>query len=266
MKYIEPIEFPGIDSILENIEYYKEKFLKDSVILFRNANLSYESQALLHSKIGKVFNYYPILDKDNLAERYIEDHSERNLIKVTEKDDILLPWHIEHVTYKNPIVISTWNMAKFKTDTENGKTYFVDCQKVYEDMPFEWKNFLNKCKINYPGTNSWNSNDEWPVVAKHWITESPVVRIVIRKFFDDANHLVSVGDKSPTESDIRLFSEILIWVSDYIYNNEDARIVQKWQEGDLLVVDIFKLAHAVTGGFASKDREFFGIWGYKNPN
>ena len=32
----------------------------------------------------------------------------------------------------------------------------------------------------------------------------------------------------------------------------------------LVIPDLFKLAHAVTGGFKSEDREFRGIWGYKN--
>jgi alpha-ketoglutarate-dependent taurine dioxygenase len=264
MKHIEAIEFPGIMNVLENIDIYKEKFLKESVILFRNANLSYEDQSFLHNEMGKIFNYIPVLDKDSRAERYVENHSTRNLIGVAGKDDILLDWHLEHVIYKNPIVMSTWNMVKFRTDSENGKTYFVDCQKVYEDMPPEWKNFLNRCKINYPGKQSWNSDEEWPVIAKHWITESPVIRVVVREFPDNANQLVFVDDRTPTDLEIKLFEEILTWIGNYIYNKEDARIVQKWQEGDLLMVDIFKLAHAVTGGFAAEDREFFGIWGYKN--
>ena len=35
-----PIEFPGIENVLNNSEYYKDKLISDSVICFRNANLT----------------------------------------------------------------------------------------------------------------------------------------------------------------------------------------------------------------------------------
>ena len=40
MKYVEPVEFPGIDQVLDNADYYKDKLINDSVICFRNANLT----------------------------------------------------------------------------------------------------------------------------------------------------------------------------------------------------------------------------------
>jgi hypothetical protein len=40
-------------------------------------------------------------------------------------------------------------------------------------------------------------------------------------------------------------------------------MVHRWQQGDLIIPDMFKLAHAVTGGFKSEDREFRGIWAYQ---
>ena len=90
MKHIEAIEFPGIMNVLENIDIYKEKFLKESVILFRNANLSYEDQSFLHNEMGKIFNYIPVLDTDSRAERYVENHSTRNLIGEHERYDELM--------------------------------------------------------------------------------------------------------------------------------------------------------------------------------
>jgi alpha-ketoglutarate-dependent taurine dioxygenase len=264
MIYIEPIEFPGIDNVLNNIEFYKEKFLQDSVILFRNANLDHADQSLFHFELSKLLNFYTISDKEKGLDNYIENHSKNPYRESTKKDDVMLKWHIEHVNYKNPIVISTWNMTKFTTDSENGKTYFIDCEKVYNEMPDDWKNFISSCKANHPGKNSWNTNKEFPLVYDHWITGNPVLRTVIREFTDDNSNLVSVNDKNATDEDKKLFKKISAWVGNYVYNNENARIVQKWQQGDLLIVDIFKLAHAVTGGFDPKDREFIGIWGYRD--
>jgi len=264
MIIIEPVEFPGINSVLDNIEIYKEKFLADSVVLFRNANLDYDSQAFFHAELAKRLNCYIKLDEHKKTAKYIEDHSRNPRLRLAEKDDVMLRWHIEHVTYKNPIVMSTWNMTKFTTDIENGKTYFVDCEKVYNAMPDDWKKFLSICKANHPRKNSLNTDEEFPLVHDHWITGNPVLRTVIREFSYDNSQLVSVNDKNATDEDKELFKKISAWVNNYIYNNENIRIVQKWKQGDLLLVDIFKMAHAVTGGFDPKDREFIGMWGYRD--
>jgi alpha-ketoglutarate-dependent taurine dioxygenase len=282
MKNTQPIDFPGIENILKNINLYKKKFLEDSVIVFRNANLTYDEQSYFHNELSKLLNYNIILKEDNKADMYLENHAKTILTKSAQKDEILLSWHLEHVYYKNPIVISTWNMTKFKTDNENGKTYFLDCEKAYNEMPEDWKNFLSQCRVSQSlkqgpkETIEWdsgrtkNSDKDWKEnnycpVSEHWITENPTLRLAIIK--EDSSilyTLVSVDDRDPTELEVELFEEIIAWFAKYVYTNEDERIVHKWQEGDLLIVDIFKLAHAVTGGFNPEDREFIGMWGYKN--
>jgi alpha-ketoglutarate-dependent taurine dioxygenase len=78
--------------------------------------------------------------------------------------------------------------------------------------------------------------------------------------------LVSYKGETPTAEQRQKFSEIFNWIDDYVKNNDDNRIVHKWQQGDLLFSDIFKLMHAVTGGFNPEDREFIGIWGYANSD
>jgi alpha-ketoglutarate-dependent taurine dioxygenase len=282
MKNTQPIDFPGIENILKNIDLYKKKFLKDSVIVFRNANLTYDEQSYFHNELSKLLNYNIILKEDNKADMYLENHAKTILTKSAQKDDILLSWHLEHVYYKNPIVISTWNMTKFTTDSENGKTYFLDCEKAYNEMPEDWKNFLIRCKVSQSLKQSpdiptkwdsertkiadkdWQENNYCPV-SKHWITENSTLRLAIVK--EDSSilyTLVSVDDRDPTELEIKLFEEIFTWFAKYVYTNEDEKIVHKWKQGDLLIVDIFKLAHAVTGGFNPDDREFIGMWGYKN--
>lgn len=265
MKYTEPIDFPGMESIKENIDLYKKKFLDDSIIVFRNANLTYDEQSSFHYELSKLFNYNVLFIENNKLDNYVENHSKRTSIGTAQKDDILLPWHVEHSYYKNPIVISTWNMVKFTTDSENGKTYFLDCEYAYNAMSEEWQNFLTRCKINIVSNKiKYNFNDYCPV-SKHWVTEKPVIRMPIINDSSKITALISVDDKKPTESEEKLFEEICNWFGNYVYTNEEEKITHKWQQGDLLVVDIFKLAHAVGGGFTPQDREFIGMWGYKDP-
>jgi alpha-ketoglutarate-dependent taurine dioxygenase len=266
MKYTQPVEFPGIQEVLDNVDLYRQKFLDDSIIVFRNANLSYDDQSLLHAELGQLFSYYIDTQDDNKTAKYIENHSERPLIETATGDDILLPWHIEHIYSGNPKVSATWNMTKFTTDSENGKTYFIDCEKAYDSMPSDWKIFLDVCKINNPNEATDENLDDFSPVVNHWMNNKSLLRLAPRKNKNSGTTLRSVYDREPTELEKTLFEEIFAWFGNYVYDNEEERIVHKWEQGDLLIVDIFKLAHAVTGGFSPSDREFIGMWGFKNQN
>lgn len=265
MNYTQAIEFPGIQEVLNNVNLYKQKFLDDSIIVFRNANLTYDDQSFFHAELGKLFNYNIIKKEENKTDNYIENHSARELIETAGSNDILLPWHIEHLYYRNPIVISTWNMTKFTTDTENGKTYFIDSEQAYNEMPEDWKNFLNTCKINNPNPETYQAIDDFSPIVNHWISGNPLLRLAPRENKNSGSTLKSVDNREATEAEKALFEEIFIWFGNYVYNNEENRIVHKWQQGDLLIVDIFKMPHAVAGGFDPADREFIGMWGYKDP-
>jgi hypothetical protein len=140
-------------------------------------------------------------------------------------------------------------MTKFTTDSENGKTYFIDCKKAYDALPEEWKMFLDVCKINNPNTATDENLDDFSPVVNHWIDGRLLLRLAPRKNKDSGTTLRSVYDREPTELEKTLFEEIFNWFGNYVYDNEEERIVHKWEQGDLLIVDIFKLAHAVTGGF-----------------
>jgi len=192
-----------------------------------------------------------------------------NILRITLKnknigkvgpDEIMLRWHMEHIYSDNPIIAATWNMINFNTDNNNGKTYFVDSEQVYKMMPNEWKNFLEKCTLN------WNEAgiNNFQIVKNHWITKNKVFRIRINSDKELIKESFLVDNNIPSHEEIKLFEEIVVWFANQVMNNEDIRIVHKWKQGDIVIPDMFKLAHAVTGGFDSIDRKFIGIWGYKD--
>ena len=270
MKYVEPIEFPGIDQVLGNANYYKNKLINDSVICFRNANLTEKEQFAFAKKLGELIGWYLINDKS----KYIENHERKSEIK-SGPDDIIVEWHVEHTYYVNPIVASTWNMYNFKTDNENGKTYFVDTNVVFEMLTDEEKDFLLGCRITEPdflkeaqlkhgfASSTLNFADNYPIVTEHWLTNKPIIRLTLLPK-PHIVKLVSYKGEVPTQDNLDHFEIVVRKIEDIIWNNEDIRIVHKWQQGDLVIPDMFKLAHAVTGGFRPEDREFRGIWGYKD--
>ena len=199
----QPVEFPGIQEVLDNSDFYKQKLLDDSIIVFRNANLTNDDQSFFHAELGKLFNYSIIKKEEDKTDNYIENHSARELMGIAGASNILLPWHIEHLYYKNPIVISTWNMTKFTTDSENGKTYFIDSEKAYNAMPEIWKSFLNLCKINHHSVDA--SVDDFSPVVNHWISGNPLIRLAPRKDEGSGSTLKSVDNREATQTEKDLF-------------------------------------------------------------
>jgi alpha-ketoglutarate-dependent taurine dioxygenase len=263
MIHTVPVEYKSIDEIMDNIDKYKEKFIEDSVVVFRNANLSFDEQLSLHKSIGESFGWQTHREEGS---HYKENHSHNPNVGVSGSDEIMLTWHVEHFYYSNPIVAGTWNMFHLNAEAGAGKTYFVDTSKVYELLDEDMKDFLSNCILK-----TKTQEEFWPfatqtnykAVLPHWLTNKPVIRISLSRWVDD--EIFSINEKPPTEKDYEMFRNSALRVIDLIEKDESIRIVHDWKQGDLVLMDAFKLAHAVTGGFKSEDREFTGIWGYRDP-
>jgi alpha-ketoglutarate-dependent taurine dioxygenase len=146
-----------------------------------------------------------------------------------------------------------------------GKTYFVDTSKVYELLDDDAKNFLSNCilKIDLDKQNlPLVEEPKYNIVLPHWLTNKPVIRMSLSRWVDD--EIFSINGNDPTEKDYEMFRQSALKVIDLIENDESIRIVHDWKQGDLVLMDAFKLAHAVTGGFKPEDREFTGIWGHRD--
>lgn len=256
------MEFPGMEKLINNLDFYKDKLLKESVIVFRNANLSYEDQSYLHKEMGKYFGWYTYV-RDEKVDRYVENHEKRELVNISKADDVMVAWHMEFPEYETSILVGTWNMIKFTTDYENGKTYFLDAALLYTLLPKDWQEFLSDSVVEV--TYRPELKPYCPI-RPHWITEQPVVRLMLPHQDERFYNLVSYKGDPATDEHKTKFDEIYMWIDNYVKNNDENRIIHKWQQGDLLFSDIFKLMHAVTGGFNPEDREFIGIWGYSNSN
>lgn len=261
MRIVAPTPFISIDDIKNNVQHYSNMIINNKILCFRDANLSVEDQDLVRKIFGDYFNWYPkTTDTDEVQEKYQENHARLNLNEGNSgKDQVILPWHLEHTEYNVPIVASFWNMIKFSADTETGKTLFVDTSEIYDNLDDEWKDFLNKSKYcsskeNYP-------NFVKPAISNHWWIDKKVIRIDITHHANDIDYLYEFDGREPTEIEKKKFLEVRSYILDRITNNnKDLLYVHKWKEGDLLVSDLFVLAHSITGGFNPENREFVGLW------
>ena len=252
-----PIEFTSVNEVLENFQYYKNIFMKDGILLLRNANLSNEQHRILHEGIKKQFGC-----SENEA-KYVENHEKNERRPSAGPDDIFLDWHVEHPYYIVPIIFGTWNMYNFKTDPENGKTYFVDMELLFKSLPDDEQDFLIKCVEENAFTKGRdNLKNEHGVIGYHWFNDNPVIRTAWLMDKNANVKLKTFDGKLPTEEQFLKYEKLLTKIKKEVLDNTEIRIVHKWQQGDLLVVDIYKMCHAVTGGFDPADREFAGMWGF----
>jgi alpha-ketoglutarate-dependent taurine dioxygenase len=261
MINVMPIPYKGIEEILENIEFYKKKFIDESVIVFRNANMSLTEQENFNKKIGEKIGWIPYEIPNS---HYQENHSHNEAISKTGPDDIMLRWHIEHPYYSNPIVVGMWNMFKLTAPIGAGKTYFMNTSIIYDRLNIDETNFLNSCTLigpKFKEVTTFYQNVEYSAISNHWLTRLPTIRIPLNRNCE--NVLGFVNNVLPTEKEEKKFENILYKIIEMIESDESIRIVHTWNQGDLVLMD-GSLAHAVTGGFSPEDREFYGMWGHRD--
>lgn len=264
MIEVQSIEYPGIDYIKDNMPEFKDRLIKDTLIVFRNANLTFEEQEELQLVMGDYLGWFPNHGGGHIS-RYIEDHSQNEYLKQTTKDDVALLWHVEHPYFHNPIVAGLWNMLTFNIPEGYGNTLFVDTGKVYSLMSAEDQTFLSKCVVNSYSYANETMRQINPI-KEHWLTKEPIIRISLEGIEDGWHDLHSFDDRMPTKKEKEKFLDLGNWIVDQIHNNEEIRITHKWQQGDLIIPDLHKLAHAVMGGFSPEDRKFTGLWSYQIDN
>jgi alpha-ketoglutarate-dependent taurine dioxygenase len=216
--------------------------------------------------LGDHLGWYPNHSSDYLGRKYTENHSENRKVSSSSGEDIILEWHIEHVDYDQqcPLVAGVWNMWHFNCEPNTGLTYFVDTTKVYEKLEDEEKKFLSSAKISWIDAYGFGPHYGM-AVQPHWITGDPTIRVEITRQIK--SELVEIDGQTPTSDDAVRFEKIQEKFMKIISNDLNLRFTHQWEEGDILIPDLYRMAHAVTGGFDPKDRSFTGHWVFsKDPS
>ena len=76
--------------------------------------------------------------------------------------------------------------------------------------------------------------------------------------------LYSVNKEHPSKKDIKLFNEIVAWYKEQVEDNVNIQNWWEWSNGDLLIVDLSYMIHAVKGGFTPGQRIFSRYWIFVN--
>ena len=266
------------EEIINNIDKYIELFLSDGILAFRELNATEQQQRTILACFGDKLGWYPN-KKYPKTHRYFEKHDNALTVYSNRgKDELIVLWHLEHCSVKHPQCGAAWNMLKFDCDPSTGTTGFISAAEIYEDMPEEWKIFLEKCVIrdhmhgkdaeDFEETGRFKSLDGYTytssprnAVMKHPNRDLKICRINPIQVPAD---LISVDGEKPTNDDLDLFDQIWSYYRGEIWNNDDRAIWWSWRKGDLLIPDLRIMIHAVRGGFNYSERQFVGYWAYPN--
>ena len=256
------LHYSSVEEVIENAETILEIFKTEAAVAIRGVHPTVEQQVQIIKGLGDVSGWVPN-NSSNFEQQYVESHKRIINKENTSGDTIVLGWHMEHVEYDHisPIIGGCWNMVKFTADPDTGRTYVVDTAKLLASLPKEDQDFLSDMEVQWsePGEDRKYITK---AVRNHWLTGEPTLRLHIGTIDTVPENLYSVEGREPTDSERSRFVALRTGLMERIHNDESLRIVHRWNQGDILLPDLFKGAHTITGGFSSEDREFVGYWLY----
>lgn len=253
------LSYSSKSELYSDLETVKDKYVSDGIVVLRGLHFTEPEQGELTLSLGDLIGWFPNHSSSDIGRKYTESHSGNQNVAGSKGDQIVLDWHIEHVDYDQqcPLVAGLWNMWHFNCAPGTGLTYFVDTTEVFKLLTEEEQAFLSASKISWVDAYGFGPHLGLAVVP-HWLTGIPTIRIEITKHVK--TDLVSVNEGTATEQHSAEFKRIYKKIIDLIETNQDIRMTHQWEHGDIVIPDLFKLAHAVTGGFDPKDRSFTGHW------
>lgn len=260
-------EYISVNEIINNPKRYVDVFIKNGIIGFRNLFATTDEQQAILQSFGEEVGWFPNRKIHLSSHSYTESHSGsigRRIIDSPDdlgEESILLPWHIERVGSANPQVAAAWNMQVFNASPNAGRTLFYDCSKLFNRMDGEDQEFLRLCEISGPTEDGSKKSDVIrSAVMIHAFTNQEILRICPSTI--EFHELVRFESRQPSADELHKFDELKNVAIEQIRNDLQNRLMWNWEEGDLLIPDLLKMAHAVLGGFRSDERIFTGQWCY----
>lgn len=262
MIKIPVLTYESISDVLKNIDVVAKNFKESSIVCIRGIHATKAEQLEITKSLGDIFGWAPN-SKSDFHQEYTENHSRNPSVAASAGDEVILNWHLEHPDYDKyaPLVAGVWNMQKFTCSPDVGMTYFMDTRDVYEGLFSEVeKSFLRKAEATWvePYSEGKEFTNTAKVITRHWLDDREQIRLEMLY----SVNLFKFDGQDPTADQEAFFQELVSRFITEVNTNTDLRIVQNWQEGDIVVPDLYAMAHAVTGGFSPEEREFTGYWCY----
>lgn len=273
MRDVPSIKVASLDDALSKIDSIVDTFKTVGVLKLQGHSFNRKEQFKLACVMGDTFKWNfscmqvgePIPDEIVDYNVFVGGHSDNPNNDTIDKSSYVLDWHIEQVFYIDPFLAGFWNMFHVGfEDPDAGNTLFVDSNEIYNSLSEDEKDFLSKCvfiwdkpvgpKTGY-GPFYNKAIDVSPVDGK------PIIRVETDGGCIISPSLYRFDGEEPSEEQSAQFNKLVSKkIKGKLQDDHSIRYVQKWQEGDLIIVDLFRMYHAVTGGFGYGEREFYGLF------
>ena len=244
-----------IDALPELVEVYKDQGL----LVIKGYNFSVEEHKNLARLFGDNLNW-----QVNSSVAYDEmsgyfdrgGHSgDPNNEYNHSTDDYYLDWHIEQAHYKCPPLAGIWCMKEITCSIDAGNTLFADSNEIYESLSDEDKEFLAGAVACWDKpTNNCAGPFYTKAIDTHPFTSIPIIRMDLDRGAYMLPTLHSLYNRPALAHESERFEAIMTFVKTRLVEDYDLRYVQQWESGDIVVVDLFRMYHAVLGGFKYNQR------------
>jgi alpha-ketoglutarate-dependent taurine dioxygenase len=263
-KSLTVIEITSIEDAISKLPSVVSAFNSDGVLVLRGAELSLEDQILFTQNLGDIYSWNFASDAPQSTidtSIYQGGHSDNPDKEYTQtNDEYVLDWHIEQVYYVHPILAGIWNMTTFTGPNGSGDTRFVDSIELYGLYSENDREFLANSIVVWDKPAPHGKGPFYTkVVDAHPVSGLPLLRVETDQGSYAMPKLHTYAGAPATEEQIARLDELLAMLKDNLNENTSIRYSQHWQQGDLLVVDLFRMYHAVMGGFSAGQRKFTGI-------
>jgi alpha-ketoglutarate-dependent taurine dioxygenase len=244
-----------VQSLPELVQAYKEY----GVIVVKGHDFSEQEHKNLARLFGDDLGWHinSTVDDSTMERFFIHGGHSDSLDREYNSgpEDYVLDWHIEQVFYKCPPLAGIWCMKDITCSFGSGNTLFVDSNEIYESLSDEDKKFLSEAIV------SWDkpaNNHVGPFYTKavdaHPVTSIPVIRVETDQGCYVMPALHSLHNKPATADEVKRFEELMTFIKTRLRADYDLRYVQQWESGDMIIVDLFRMYHAVLGGFKYNER------------
>lgn len=250
----------AIDAATDIANAYKEHGL----VVLKGHAYTTEEQVEVAKALGDILDWNLCSEADDMVVQssiYPGGHSDNAEKEYNQsEEEYVLDWHIEQVYYLYPILAGVWSMTDFTATKGHGNTRFVDSIEIFKSYSKEDQDFLAKSVVKWDKQSPQRSGPYYTnVVQPHPISGEPTLRVETDQGCMLYPELYAWDGAEATEEQKARFSELQNRLKDTLNNNETMRYSQEWEQGDLLIVDLFRMYHAVMGGFVFGERKFTGI-------
>lgn len=269
MKILDSINSEKIE---KNIDYYKELFLQEKIIgfnkfdaydlntngkkeIFKSVNKFIQELSGCHENEVVITSGNQHFGQDRLSpEDSKEKHDDFSSYNIhSDISEVAEP----HLTVCRLIGMI---MDVFTCGPENGKTFFLDREKMFEDTPEHIREWMKQIHIvgrigekNHHLYKSLDWNGKiWPLRTMPGIITHPVTGI--NNFAFSSKKFTVIADDLSLESEYRDF------INSYLSDNNNW-ITWEWKEGRCIIWDNVNLLHTYSSGWLDDQRVFTRLQG-----